>query len=131
MNSYVFAVSNNPITAVYTSLEAMSENCEEYFQVVLENDDELRILIYLLGVELLPMTMLSSNEDFASVFDYSTYLLPQLSKDDFDAFYDQWLRRSGRETSMDEYGQLIFLQGRGASWNKMAYRFVLCETHAY
>lgn len=131
MKSYVFAVSNNPITVVYTSLEAMSENCEEYFQVVLENYDELRTLMDLLGVERLPMTMLPSNEDFACVFDYSAYLLPQLSKDDFDAFYDEWLHRSGRETSMDEYGQLIFPQGRGRSWNKMASRFVLCEIHAY
>jgi hypothetical protein len=131
MNSYVFAVSNNPITAVYTSVEVVSANCEEYFQVVLKNEDELRTLMDLLGVERLPMTMLSSNEDFASVFDYSAYFLPQLSKDDFDAFYDEWLRRSGRETRMDEYGQLIFLQGRGRSWNKMASRFVLCETHAY
>ncbi|MBV6323040.1 hypothetical protein [Duganella violaceipulchra] len=131
MNSYVFAVSNNPITAVYASLEAMNQNCEEYFQVVLENNDELRTLMDLLGVERLPMTMLSSNVDFASVFDYSAYLLPQLSKDNFDAFYDEWLRRTGRETSMDEYGQLIFLQGRGDLWNKMKYRFVLCETYTY
>ena len=131
MNSYVFAVSNNPIAAAYASLEAMSENCEEYFQVGLENDNELSTLMDLLGVEQFPMIMLSSSEDFASLFDYSAYLLPQLYKEDFDAFYDEWLRRSGRETSMDEYGQLIFLQGCGASWNKMAYRFVLRETHAY
>jgi hypothetical protein len=131
MNSYVFAVSNNPIAAVCASLEAMNENCEECFQVVLENNDELRTLMDLLGVERLPMTMLSSNADFASVFDYSAYLLPQLSKDDLDAFYDEWLRRTGRETSMDEYGQLVFLQGRGDSWNKVKYRFVLCETYTY
>ncbi|MRW90868.1 hypothetical protein GJ699_12785 [Duganella sp. FT80W] len=131
MNSYVFAGSNNPIMTVYASLEAMTESGEEYFHVVLENDDELRILMSLLGVERLPMTMLSSNEDFTSVFDYSAYPLPELSKDEFDAFYDEWLRRSGRETSMDEYGQLIFLQGRASSWNKMANRFVLCETHPY
>ena len=131
MKSYVFAVSNKPIQSAYASIEAMSENCEEYFHVVLENDEELDTLMGLLGVEQLPMIRLPSNEDFASVFDYSAYLLPQLSKDDFDAFYDEWLLRSGRETTMDEYGQLIFLQGRGDSWNRMAYRFVLCETHLY
>jgi hypothetical protein len=128
MKSYVFAVSNRPVMVASASLEAMDENCEEYFQVVLEDDDELRILMGLLGVEFLAETSLSSNEGFSSVFDYSEQRLPQLSKDDFDTLYDEWLSRSGRETSMGEYGQLIFLQGRGDGWNKMASRFVLCET---
>lgn len=131
MNSYVFAVSSNPIMAVCASLEAMSENCEEYFHVVLEGDDELRILMGLLGVSRLAETSLTSNRDFSAVFDYSTESLPQLSKDDFDTFYDEWLGRSGRETSMDEYGQLIFLYGRAEAWNKMVHRFVLRETHTY
>lgn len=131
MNSYVFAVSNNPIMAVYASLEAMSENCEEYFHVALESNDELRILMGLLGVSRLVETSLSSNRDFDTVFDYSTEPLPQLSKDDFDTFYDEWLRRSGRKTSMDEYGQLIFISGRAEAWNKVVHRFVLRETHTY
>jgi hypothetical protein len=131
MNSYVFAVSNNPIQAVCASIEAMSENCEEYFHVVLEGDDELRILMGLLGVSRLAETSLSPNRDFSAVFDYSTEALPQLSKDDFDTFYDEWLRRSGRETSMDEYGQLIFLHGRADAWNKMVHRFVLRESPTY
>jgi hypothetical protein len=128
MKSYVFAVSNRPLTEVSASLEAMVKNCEEYFPVVLEDDDELRILMGLLGVPYLAETLLSSNEDFSAVFDYSAQQLPQLSNADFDTLYDEWLRRSGRETSMDEYGQLIFLQGRADGWNKMANRFVLCET---
>jgi hypothetical protein len=110
------------------SIEALDENCEEYFQIALKDDDELRILMGLLGVEFLAAISLPSNEDFSSVFDYSKQRLPQLSKDDFDTLYDEWLSRSGRETGMDEYGQLIFLQGRGDRWNKMASRFVLCET---
>jgi hypothetical protein len=128
MKSYVFAVSDRPVMEVSASLEAMTENCEEYFPVVLEDDDELRLLMGLLGVTHLAETLLSSNKDFSAVFDYSAQQLRQLSKDDFDTLYDEWLRRSGRETSMDEYGQLIFLQGRADRWNKMANRFVLCET---
>ena len=127
MNSYVFAVSNSPIMIAVASFEAMSENCEEYFSVVLENDDEFRLLMNLLGIDHLTPTSLSPNEDFSFVFDYSVQSLPHLSKDEFDALYDEWLRRSGRETSMDEYGQLIFLQGRADAWNKMENRFVLCE----
>lgn len=128
MKNYVFAVSNRPVMVASASLEAMDENCEEYFPVALESDDELKILMGLLGVDGLVETPLSPNEDFCSVFDYSKQHLPHLSKDDFDRLYDQWLRRSGRETSMDEYGQLIFLQRRADRWNKLANRFVLCET---
>jgi hypothetical protein len=127
MKSYVFAVSNISVTAASASLEAMQEKCDEYFPVVLEGEDELRILMGLLGVASLVETVLSPNEDFSSVFDYSEHQLPQLNKDEFDTFYEEWVRRSGRETSMDEYGQLIFLQGRACSWNTMAHRFVLCE----
>ena len=106
----------------------MIENCEEYFAVALDSDDELSTLIGLLGLTLPPETSLSPNLDFSFVIDYSEQRLPQLTEDDFDKFYDEWLRRSGRESSMDEYGQLLFLQGRADAWNKMASRFVLCET---
>lgn len=128
MKSYVFAVSNRPVIEASASLEAMVENCEEYFPVALEHDHELRLLMGLLGVTFLAEILFSSNEDFSAVFDYSGQQLPQLSKADFDTLYEEWLRRSGRETSMDEYGQLIFLQGRANDWNKMAHRFVLCES---
>lgn len=129
MKSYVFAVSNSPITAVCTSLEAMCENCEEYYSVVLDGDDELKMLMELLGVNRLKETSLTPSNDFSSVFDYSAQRLPQLSKEDFDKLYDEWLRKSGRESTMDEYGQLIFLQRRADAWNMMASRFVLCETY--
>jgi hypothetical protein len=128
MKSYVFAVSNGPVTVASASTEAMIENCEEYFAVALDSDDELSTLIGLLGLTLPPETSLSPNLDFSFVIDYSEQRLPQLTEDDFDKFYDEWLRRSGRESSMDEYGQLLFLQGRADAWNKMASRFVLCET---
>jgi hypothetical protein len=112
---------------VAASLVAMDENCEEYFSVVLEGNKQLRILMGLLDIDLIVEIPLLLNEDFSVVFDFSKGRLPQLSKDDFDNFYDEWLRRSGRETSMDEYGQLIFLQERGNAWNNKANRFVLRE----
>lgn len=110
-----------------TSLVAMDENCDEYFSVVLDGDEELRLLMFLLGVDLIDEIPLLLNGDFSAVFDYSERRLPQLGKGDFDIFYDEWLRRSGRQTSMDEYGQLIFLQGRANGWNSRASRFVICE----
>lgn len=127
MNSYVFAVSDQPVLAASASLIAMEKMCDEYFQIVLEDDDELKVLMDLLGVWDPSEKPLLMNEDFSAVFDFSATPLPQLSKEDFDKFYDDWLRKSGRETSMDEYGQLIFLQGRGDSWNRKTSRFVLRE----
>ena len=127
MRNYVFTATDRPMSSASASLIAMDEACQEYFPVVLESDDELKILMKLLGVDFLAETPLLSNEDFSAVFDFSAMKLPQLSEEEFDKIYDEWLRRSGRQTSMDEYGQLIFLQGRGDSWNAKANRFVLRE----
>ncbi len=81
----------------------------------------------LLGIRPLTKTSLPANEDFSVLFDYSASLLPQLDGADFDAFYGEWLRKSGRESTMDEYGQLIFLQGRATNWNTRSSRFILLE----
>ena len=110
------------------SVEALIENCEEFFAVALNGNDEFMTLMDLLGLTMPAETSLSPNRDYSSVIDYSEQRLPELAKDEFDVFYDEWLRRTGRESSMDEYGQLLFLQGRADAWNKMASRFVLCET---
>jgi hypothetical protein len=66
--------------------------------------------------------------DFDAIFDYSDNSLPMLSPDGFDIFYEEWLRLSGRESTMDEYGQLLFLNGLAARWNARASRFILRES---
>lgn len=128
MKSYVFAVSNGPVMVASASIEAMIANCKEFFAVALDGDGELRTLMGLLELTLPDETSLSPNEDFSSVIDYSEQRLPQLNEDDFEKFYGEWLHISRRESSMDEYGQLVFLKERADAWNKMASRFVLCET---
>jgi hypothetical protein len=127
MKNYIFATSNTPNFLAPSSLEALLETIDEWFEVVLASDDELRVLMSLLGVTELTEKPLASNKDFSALFDYSENQLPQLSEQDFDKFYEEWLLRSGRESSMDEYGQLIFLQGRATDWNMRANRFVLRE----
>jgi hypothetical protein len=127
LRNYVFTAADRPILSVSASLSAIDEACVEYFQVALKGDDELKMLMKLLGVDHMTEIPLVSSEDFSAVFDFSATKLPQLSGEDFDKVYDEWLLRSGRQTSMDEYGQLIFLRGCGDSWNAKAYRFVLRE----
>ena len=127
MKNYVFTASDQPILSASASISSLYEACDEYFPVTLESDDELRMLMNLLGVACLVDTPLVSSEDFSVVFDFSAAKLPQLSEEDFDKIYVEWLNRSGRQSTMDEYGQLIFLQGRGESWNSKANLFVLLE----
>ncbi len=109
------------------SLEALERVCDQFFAVALANDEELELLMRLLGVRSLTRTTLPANNDFSALFDYSGTCLPTLNDADFDTFYEEWLRLSGRDSTMDEYGQLIFLRGHAVSWNAKSSRFVLLE----
>lgn len=126
-HSYVFASCNVTGLAAAVSLESLERECDQFFSVALANDEELKLLMGLLGIRSLTKTTLSANDDFSAFFDYSASLLPSLNGADFDTFYEQWLRVSGRESTMDEYGQLVFLQGHAANWNAKSSRFVLLE----
>jgi hypothetical protein len=125
--NYVFASSNESSLLAASSFENMERVCDEFFAVSLVNEKELELLMSLLGVSAATMTSLPTNEDFSALFDFSASCLPQLDGADFDAFYDEWLRKSGRESTMDEYCQLIFLQGRATYWNTKSSWFVLLE----
>lgn len=61
MKGYVLAVSNGPVMVASASIEAMIENCEEYFAVVLDGDDELTTLMGVPGLTLPAETSLSPN----------------------------------------------------------------------
>lgn len=125
--SYVFASCNEPGLVAASSLESLERECDQFFAVALANDEELELLMGLLGIRSLIKTTLSANDDFSAFFDYSASLLPSLNGADFDTFYEEWLRMSGRESTMDEYGQLVFLQGHAVNWNAKSSRFVLLE----
>ncbi len=127
MERYLFAMSRGSVAETCISVDTVIDGCEEYFLVVLESNDELRTLMNLLGIDALREASLPQSEDFSAVFDFSEQRLPQLDKERFDALYAEWILRSGRETSMDEYGQLVFLQGSAEQWNKAASRFILRE----
>lgn len=111
----------------YSSLNSLLNASEEFFVVTLADDHELHLLMRLLDIDLSSPILLSPSGDFVSLFDYSEKSLPVFSLEGFDTFYEEWLSLSKRESNMDEYGQLIFLQGHAASWNKKSSRFIFRE----
>ncbi|GGX41498.1 hypothetical protein [Undibacterium squillarum] len=126
MQRYVFA---SPVTLnkeAFNSVATLENVCNEFFDVSLSGTRELELLFELLGVADVAEESLPDSEDFNSVIDLSTSKLPEFSTEEFDVFYGEWLARSGRESDMDEYGQLIFLQGYAKKWNKNLHIVVLC-----
>lgn len=110
-----------------SSLDTLSEIADEFFSVSLAGDEELCVLMRLLGIVLKRPVSLAMAGDFDAVFDYSDKFLPLMSTKDFDTFYERWLRLSGRQTSMDEYGQLLFFKTYALVWNGRSNRFILRE----
>jgi len=127
LKSYVFAASDQPIEDVSVSLEEMEKGCAAYAEVALKSEAQLRLLLALLGLKAVKVVPLTSSSDFVSVFDFSGEVLPEFDKAAFDAFFDEWANASGNKVSMDEYGQLVFLQGAASTWNSRRNRFVLAE----
>ena len=122
MLHFVFASPNTKDENAFDSVEELYSVCEETFSVALSSSKELEILLSLLGVDDLP-----NSEDFSNFIDVSKYKLPELSESGFDKLYEQWLLKTGRETNMDEYGQLIFIQGKAQEWNQRSNRIILNE----
>jgi hypothetical protein len=127
LQNYIFASSNEPILLAASSFENMARVCGGFFMVSLENDKELELLMCLLGINTLAKTALPNNKNFSAFIDFSRSQLPELDGNAFNTFYDAWLNKSGRNSTMDEYGQLVFLQGLAANWNSKSYWFVLLE----
>ncbi|WP_434136789.1 hypothetical protein JQR88_23465 (plasmid) [Pseudomonas luteola] len=126
MKVYIFAASDQPAQVASASLEALADSCAGYSSVVLESDSKLRLLLQLLGINVKEQTVPTCSKSFSAVFDFSEEHWPHLGQAQFDNFFEDWLRISGRDRSMDEYGQLVFLQ-EAVDWTKKTYRFVLCE----
>jgi hypothetical protein len=124
---YLFASPNASDRNVLNSIEALDDACEDFFDVALSSRKELEILFSLLRIESFVEEELPTSEDFSSLIDFSHCKLPEFSKQEFDEFYELWLSKTGRESNMDEYGQLIFVQGQAQKWNSRPCKVVLCE----
>ncbi|MBU1391162.1 MAG: hypothetical protein KJ856_21385 [Gammaproteobacteria bacterium] len=127
MNHYVFASPDILEKCTFDSIEALDDVCEDFYSVVLSGSQQLELLLKLWGIEGYQKVELPESEDFESVIDISANKFPELSKDGFDDFYERWILESGRDSNMDEYGQLTFILGQANIWNQRPYKVVLSE----
>lgn len=127
MRHYLFTSLNTLDRTVLNSIEALGGVCEDFYDVTLSGKKELTILLGLLGINNYVEESLPSSEDFSSIIDLSQFKIPELSEEEFIQFYESWLSKTGRESSMDEYGQLIFIQGQASEWNKRLSKVILTE----
>lgn len=99
------------------------------FQTVdLNDENELKLLLELMGILDIVCNDLN-NSEFSNYWDLSAFKLPELNNEEFDQFYENWIQKSNRDNNMDEYGNLIFLQGLSSKWNKLNYRLIVRENN--
>ena len=129
MKSCVFTSGASIELDNFDSLLSFDASYSDWFEVVLSDEKELKILLELLEIKNYKESPLSNSEDFYKIIDFSSSFFPEFDMETFDVFYDKWLYKSGRESDMDEYGQLVFIQGHAKEWNKKNSRFVLLATN--
>ncbi len=105
-------------------IEKFLETYPDFQTVVLANEDELNVLLELMGINEFLNHDLESKE-FSKYWNLSDFRLPEFNDQQFEQFYKKWLTISRRDNNMDEYCSLIFLQGLSKKWNILKYRLVL------
>ena len=127
MQNYLFVSPSSLDEKVFKSIESLEGACEECFSVSLSSQKEFQVLLNFLGIfDLIEENLLNSN-DFSKKIDISNNRLPEFNQEEFNEFYDSWLLKTGRESSMDEYGQLVFILGKFKEWNQRLNKVVLKE----
>lgn len=110
----------------FKDIETFIDAYSNFQTVVLEDEYQLSLLLKTIGMENINPQNLNSTE-FSKYWNLSNFKLPEYSEAQFDEFYNQWIEKSGRNNNMDEYGNLIFLQGLSSKWNKLKYRIIVHE----
>lgn len=108
------------------SVEKFVDNYPDFQTVTLNNEGELNLLLSLMGIGDAVGHDLTNGE-FSKHWDLSKYKLPEFDDQQFNNFYETWIQRSNRERNMDEYGNLIFLQGLSSKWNNLGYRGIVMD----
>ena len=126
MVNYCFVASNKFEPNDFNDIETFVDAFPDFQTILLGDEYELQLLLQQMGIsECAPNPL--SNSDFCQYWDLSSFKLPELNEDQFGRFYRKWIEISGRENNMDEYGNLIFLQGLSQKWNQFNYRFIVQE----
>lgn len=72
----------------------------------IDNQDNLMLLLsFIFTIEMNLIEVASSDE--RTVYDLTTYIDKCISIETLDNGYKSWLKKSGRENTMDEYGNLL------------------------
>ena len=123
-----FIAGNSKDESIYNDLTLFADVYPDFQTVTLNNEDELHLLLEILEIKGFETKTLDSLE-FDRIWDISDHKLPELNQGQFDEFYSDWLKLSGRDNNMDEFGQLVFLQGLTSQWNQHPYRLIVRENH--
>jgi len=126
MMNFNFIASDDFDLNNFKDVEKFVDSYPDFQTVVLNNEEELNLLLKHIGIERLDSCELKSKE-FTKYWNLSEFHLPEYNEEDFELFYKKWLQISGRENNMDEFGNLIFLQGMSPKWNKMTHRLIVKE----
>jgi len=121
-----FVASDHFDTRVLDSVEDFVNHFPDFQTVWLTDENELRLLMELLGIDEFRVHEVK-NSEFNKYWDLSNFKFPVMNEEQFDKFYENWIEKSNSENDMNNYGQLIFLQGLSEKWNSLKYRLVIKE----
>lgn len=126
MRHFNFIAGNRFELDDFKSIESFVDSYSDFQTVPLNNTDELMLLLKLIGIDKIN-TQKFIDSEFSEYWDLSEYKLPELNEQQFDEFYETWIEKSQKDNNMDEYGNLIFLQGKSKLWNSLKFRLVVLE----
>lgn len=126
MMNFNFIASNKFELTDFNDIEKFVDRFPDFQTVTLKDEKQLQQLLGLMGIENFQVEILNKAE-FEKLWDLSDSKLPEYNEEQFDQFYREWLKISGRDNNMDEYGNLIFLQGLSRQWNQFNHKLIVKE----
>jgi hypothetical protein len=122
-----FIASNSFDENDLKTVDQFVDTFPDFQTIVLTDKNELEILLSLMNIYMANSQTLN-NTAFPEIWDISDYKLPELDESEFNIFYQKWLKKINKENDMDQYCQLIFLQGMSKKWNLLKRRLVILES---
>ncbi|WP_100913476.1 hypothetical protein [Pseudoalteromonas spongiae] len=106
-------------------LDDLESRIEFQETLCLENTEELETLMKGYGVKIHHCDSLNVKETVNCWMVNG--LFSELSQEDFDDFYEYWLKATIRDNNMDEYGQLICFNSFVGKLNQARFKVILQE----